>query len=74
MAKKTQNEELLDWVEPYWFRHTFVTMYMAFVSQTSNPWEVPTKQSINIMLKIWDATSRHKYEIMTLTAIYQKVG
>ena len=74
MAKKTQNEELLDWVEPYWFCHTFVTMCMALVSQTLNPWKVPTKQSIKVMQKIWDATGHYEYEIMTSTPIYQKVG
>ena len=45
------------------FRHTFVTTYIAYVSQTSNPWDVPVKQALNVMQKIWDACSAYKYEI-----------
>lgn len=47
---------------------------MAFVGQTNDPWDVPTKQSVEVMQKIWDATSNYEYEIATSTAIYQKVG
>ena len=73
-AKKSRNEELPDWVGAQWFRHTFVTTYMAFVGQTTDLWDVPTKQSIEIMQKIWDATSNYEYEISPSTPIYHKVG
>ena len=73
-AKKTRNEELPDWVDAHWFRHIFVTTYMAFVGQTTDPWDVPTKQSVKVMQKIWDSTNGNEYEISTSTAIYQKVG
>ena len=73
-AKKTWNEELPDWVEAHWFQHMFVTTYMAFVGQTMNPWDVPIKQSVRVMQKIWDATNGNKYEITVSTAVYQKVG
>jgi hypothetical protein len=46
---------------------------MAFVGQTADPWEVPVKQSVKVMQKIWDATNTHQYEITTSTAVYQKV-
>ena len=72
-SKKTRNEELPDWIEAQYFRHTFVTTYMAFVGQTIDPWDVPVKQSVKVMQKIWDATTRNKYEITASTAIYQKV-
>jgi hypothetical protein len=71
--KKGQNEELLDWIKPQWFQHTFVSMYMAFVSQTADPWDVPAKQAVQVMQKIWDVTNGHNYEIMTSTPVYQKV-
>jgi len=47
--------------------------YMAFVGQVTDPWDVPVKQSVQMMQKIWDATSRYEYEITTSAAIYQKV-
>lgn len=47
---------------------------MAFVGQTSDPWDVPIKQSVEVMQKIWDATSGNEFEITTSTAIYHKVG
>jgi len=47
--------------------------YMAFVGQTVNPWDVPVKQSVQVMQKIWDATSHYEYEITASAAIYQKV-
>jgi len=72
-SKKTQSEELPDWIEAQWFRHTFVTTYMVFVSQTIDPWDVPVKQSVKVMQKIWDVTSHNEYKIMASTAIYQKV-
>jgi len=46
---------------------------MAFVGQVADPWDVLVKQSVQVMQKIWDATSRYEYEIATSTAIYQKV-
>ena len=48
---------------------------MAFVSQTSNPWDVPVKQALNVMQKIWIARSDYnlKYEITSPSAVYQKV-
>ena len=51
----------------------FVMMYMAFFGQSSDPWDVPVKQSVLVMQKIWDATSVNEYEIMTKTSVYQKV-
>ncbi|KAH9038774.1 hypothetical protein EDB85DRAFT_2141661 [Lactarius pseudohatsudake] len=71
-SKKPRNEELPKWVKIDWFRHTFVTTYMAFVGQTNNPWEVPARQSVQVMQKIWDATSEHEFEITTSTTVYQK--
>jgi hypothetical protein len=71
--RKIRNEELPDWVEPQWFRHTFVTTYMAFVGQTTDPWDVPIKQSVKVMQKIWNATASSEYEITASTLIYQKV-
>jgi hypothetical protein len=47
--------------------------YMVFVGQTADPWDVPVKQSVQVMQKIWDATSRYDYEITTSAAIHQKV-
>ncbi|KAM6503850.1 hypothetical protein JOM56_000793 [Amanita muscaria] len=70
--KKPRNEELPEWIDAHWFRHTFVTTYMAFVGQTADPWDVPVKQSLMVMQKIWDATNNHDYEIATSTALYQK--
>jgi hypothetical protein len=72
-SRKPQNEELPDWVEAQWFRHTFVTTYMAFVGQTTDPWDVPVKQSVKVMQKIWDATSDNEFKITSSTAIYHKV-
>jgi len=48
---------------------------MAFVGQTTNPWDVPAKQAVSVMQKIWDATSTHnlEYEITTSTPVYKKV-
>ena len=47
--------------------------YMAFVGQTADPWDVPVKQSVKVMQKIWDETNNYQYEITTSTAVYQKV-
>jgi hypothetical protein len=46
---------------------------MEFVGQTANPWDVPVKQSIQVMQKIWDATSAYQYEITPSSIVYQKV-
>ena len=48
-------------------------MYMAFIGQTINPWDVPVKKAIKVMQQIWDATNSHKYVIISSTAVYQKV-
>ena len=72
-TRRPQNEELPQWVEAQWFQHTFVMTYMAFVGQTTNPWDVLVKQSVQVMQKIWDATSCYEYEITASAAIYQKV-
>ncbi|KAF8479865.1 hypothetical protein JB92DRAFT_2837755 [Gautieria morchelliformis] len=61
-----------NWIDGKWFRHTFVTTYMAFVGQTINPWDVPVKKAIKVMQQIWDATNSHEYEITSSTAVYQK--
>ena len=71
--KRARNEELLDWVDAHWFRRTFVSTYMAFVGQTANPWEVPARQSVVVMQKIWNASGGRDYEIKETTAVYQKV-
>ena len=47
--------------------------YMAFISQTADPWDVPVKQSVKVMQKIWDETNTYQYEITTSTTVYQKV-
>ena len=46
---------------------------MVFVSQTADPWDVPVKQSVSVMQKIWDMTSANEYEITASTAVYKKV-
>jgi hypothetical protein len=46
---------------------------MAFVGQTADPWDVPVKQSVLVMQKIWDATSTYEYEITASTTVYNKV-
>jgi hypothetical protein len=46
---------------------------MAFVGQTINPWEVPVKQAVQVMQKIWNATSDIEYEITSSSGIFQKV-
>jgi hypothetical protein len=66
-------EEFPDYVTAAWFRHTFVSTYMAFVGQTADPWDVPVKQALEVMQKIWDATCAHAYEIKVTTRVYQKV-
>lgn len=56
-----------------WFCHTFITTYMAFISQTMDPWDVLVKQSVLIMQKIWDATSTYEYEVTASTTVHKKV-
>jgi hypothetical protein len=51
----------------------FVMTYLAFVGQTADPWDVLVKQLVQVMQRIWDATSHYDYEITTSAAIYQKV-
>jgi hypothetical protein len=46
---------------------------MAFVGQTANPWDIPSKQAVAVMQKIWDAISRKPYEITSSGVVYQKV-
>ena len=46
---------------------------MAFVGQTANPWDVPIKQAVLVMQKIWDATTDNEYKITMSTAVFQKV-
>jgi hypothetical protein len=46
---------------------------MAFVGQIADPWDVPAKQAVLVMQKIWDATNTREYEITTSTAVYKKV-
>jgi hypothetical protein len=46
---------------------------MDFVARTVDPWDVPVRQAVEVMQKIWDATSTHRYEITSSTAVYQKV-
>ena len=71
--KKPQNVELLNWVDAVWFCYTFVMTYMEFVGQTADPWDVPVKQAVQVMQKIWDVTSTYEYEITSSSIIYQKV-
>ncbi|KAH9166464.1 hypothetical protein EDB89DRAFT_1910690 [Lactarius sanguifluus] len=70
--KKSRNDELPGWTDAQWFRRTFVTTYMAFVGQTADPWDVPIKQAVEVMQKIWDATNGHEYEITSSSAVCQK--
>ena len=71
--KKARIEELPDSVDAKWFRHTFIPAYMAYVGQLKDPWDVPAKQAVEMMQKIWDETGGPDYEITTSTAVYQKV-
>ncbi|KAH9014123.1 hypothetical protein EDB84DRAFT_1443962 [Lactarius hengduanensis] len=71
-SKKPRNDELPGWTDAQWFRRTFVTTYMAFVGQTADPWDVPIKQAVEVMQKIWDATNGHEYEITSSSAVCQK--
>jgi hypothetical protein len=44
-------------------------MYMAFVGQTADPWDVPIKQAVEVMEKIWIATNGHEYKIMAFSSV-----
>jgi hypothetical protein len=70
---RARKEALPDWIDALWFRRIFVTMYMAFVGQTANPWDVPVKQAVEVMQKIWDATNGHEYKITPVSVVWQKV-
>ena len=71
--KARRDEELPNFVSPKWFRYTFVSTYIAFVSQTPDPWYVPIKKAVDAMQKIWDATSPFEYKITRSTPVYRKV-
>lgn len=73
-SKKAGHEVFPDNIDSKWMRYTFISTYISFVSQTADPWDVPTRQAIEVMQKIWDATSDYKYEITASTLVYQKVG
>ena len=45
-------------------------MYMAFVGQTVDPWDVPIKQAVQVMQKIWNATNGSEYEITASSAVF----
>ena len=72
--KRARNEDLPGWIDGNWFRRTFVSTYMAFVGQTSNPWDVPPAHAVPVMQKIWDKTNDRKYEITESTPVYKKVS
>ena len=72
-SKKARGEELPDGVPEEWFRYTFVSTYLAFVGQTADPWDVPVHRAVEVMQKIWDATSPIGYDITPSTLVYQKV-
>ncbi|KAI9463520.1 hypothetical protein BJY52DRAFT_1221525 [Lactarius psammicola] len=72
VSKKARYEGLPDWIDAQWFRHTFVSTYMAFIGQTANPWDVPIKQAIKVMQKIWNETNGNDYMIMPTSMVCQK--
>ena len=71
--KPTRSEGLPDWIDTTWFQYTFIMTYMAFVGQTVDPWDVPVKQAVVVMQKIWDAIGSLPYEIMSSSVVYLKV-
>ena len=73
VTSKKWNEDLPSWINQWWFHQTFITTYMSFVSQSVNPWDVPSKCALEVMQTIWNATSGNEYQITTSTAVYQKV-
>jgi len=46
---------------------------MAFIGQTADPWDVPAKQAVEVMQKIWDVTNSKDYEITRSSLVLQKV-
>ncbi|KAH9024366.1 hypothetical protein EDB85DRAFT_2150510 [Lactarius pseudohatsudake] len=70
--KKARNEELPTWLDSKWFRQTYITTYMAYVGQATDPWDVPTKLAVETMQRIWDGSGGRNYEITASTAVYQK--
>jgi len=74
LKRPSRNEELPDWIDAQWFRYTFVPTYMAFVGQTVDPWDVPVKQAVAVMQKIWNAISSEPYEITDSAPVYKKVS
>lgn len=74
MSKNARNEELPVWLDAKWFRRTFVTTYMAYVGELTNPWEVSATQAVDAMQRIWDGTSgKAGYKITKTTAVYGRV-
>jgi hypothetical protein len=71
--KARRDEDLPNYIEPKWFRYTFVSTYIAFVSQTLDPWHVPVQKAVDAMQKIWDATSPFEFKIARSTPVYRKV-
>jgi hypothetical protein len=69
-SRKPRNGDLPDCVDLQWFRHTFLTSYMSYLSRTTNPWDNPT---IKNMQKIWDETNDTDFDVSTSKAILQKV-
>jgi hypothetical protein len=71
--KARRDEKLPNFVSLKWYQNTFLSTYIAFVSQTPDPWRVPVKKAVDAMQKIWDATSPFEYKIARFTPVYQKV-
>ncbi|KAF8268670.1 hypothetical protein EI94DRAFT_1800187 [Lactarius quietus] len=72
-ASNKQSDELPSFIEARWFWATFVSMYMTFVAQTADPWDIPVAQALEVMQKIWDVTSSFKYKIETSSAYIKKL-
>ena len=70
---KLSNNDLPDGVDLKIWRRSFVSTFMQYVGSSPNPWDIPAKQAVEIMQKIWDATGGPDYVITTSTAVYQKV-
>ena len=73
MVSKKRNKELPDWIDQWWFHQTFIMTYMSFIAQSANPWDIPSKQGLEVMQMIWNATNGNDYQITISTLIYQKV-
>ena len=72
-TKKPRYEELPEHIKLKWFWQMFVSTYMVFVGQTTDPWDVPVKWAVEVMQKIWDSTTLHTYKITCSGLVYQKV-